>query len=1595
MTNITFIDTELGSGSYEIRDIGAYREPNEEFHSKSLSEFRSFLKGTEFICGHNIFLHDLKAIRSEVEIACPDVKYIDTLFLSPLLFPKKPYHKLLKDDKINPDELSNPFNDAKKARDLFNDEVSEFRKLSGLLKDIYYLLLCRQVHFSGFFLYLGWHSNNQDVIALIRELLKDEICSSAPLEKLIEKHPIELAYCIALINSHDLESIVPRWLTFNRPDLEKVMQSLRSTPCLEGCAYCNKALDPVTGLKEFFQYDSFRKFNGIPLQENAVKAALSNKSLLAIFPTGGGKSLTFQIPALMQGKATKGLTVVISPLQSLMKDQVDNLEKAGIPNAATINGLLDPIDRGKAFERVANGQVHILYISPEALRSPSMERLLLSRSVCRFVIDEAHCFSSWGQDFRVDYMYIGEFIKNYQQKKNLRDRIPVSCFTATAKPQVVEDICQYFNDKLGLTLEKFQSDQSRKNLEYKARRKNEDEKFSALRDILDEHKDEPAIIYVSRTRKSEDIANKLVADGYPACYYHGKLDSRKKTETQNAFIAGEVQIMVATSAFGMGVDKKDVKAVVHYEISDSLENYVQEAGRAGRDEAMQAKCYILFNEEDLNKHFILQNNTRLTQKEINQIWSSIKKLIKTRTSISKSALEIAREAGWDETVNEIETRVTTAIAALEESGYISRQQNYSSVYADSINYKTYEDASQKIDQSTLIVDADKMNAKRIIKSLIASKRRSMVLEEGGESRTDYLSDILGIPHQDVIRLVLLLREEKVLSDAKDLSAFVSKGERLNKTLEIVKTFREIFKYLIALSDHGTVNLNLKEFKALLDAHDSVFQIKDIRTALLFLALRQWMRYRYIDPGKNIARIIWNESKESLEYKINQIHNLAPFIIQYLWSKNQSAESSGQDYTLIHFSILELKEAILQANDITVQSVTCEEIEDVLFYLNKIEALQLDGGFMVLYKRLKLERKEFNNKIQYKADDYRKLQNYYDQRIQQVHIVGEYAKRLIDDYDSAVNFVNDYFTLSYSGFLNKHFPGSRLDEIRLPITPQKFRQIFVDNLSPAQIEIIKDRSRGITVLAGPGSGKTKVLVHKLASVYLLENFKHEQILALTFSRSATSEFKKRLFDLIGNAAFFIDIKTFHSYCFDLLGRKGDIRSSKNVIEETVESIRKGVITTHKITKLILLIDEAQDMNFDEMNLVRELIINNPDMRVILVGDDDQNIYEFRGSSSEYMSKLMNELQFDQKELVQNYRSGKNVVSFTNRYATSIPDRLKKFDSISAVPGSGLVMIHQYKSDNLITPLIEDVCSVSLNGTTSILTPTNEEASIVVGLLKQKRVPARLIQSNEGFALSNLYEVRAFMEMVLDDGVTTISKDTWNDAKKSFNQKFQNWLWTSHVNRLVKTFEELNPKTMYASDFMAYIEESKLSDFVYESSDTVLVSTFHKSKGREFDNVFILLQNGIDEIEKFKRALYVAMTRAKKNLVIHIKGNALNRFADDQVQIIQNNQIFDEPSKIARMVTHKDVTLSFFTGKQEIINQLKTGDPLLVNSDGCTTIDNRFVLRFSSAFDKELKELEKKGYKPVSAKINYLVYWSEDPGKEVLIVLPEMVLHKQGE
>ena len=1595
LSKIVFFDTEINPETKQILDIGALRDDGTKLHNPSPKTFSAFIRGHRYVCGHNIIAHDLQYMNEHIAAAIPNYIAIDTLCLSPLLFPMRPYHALVKDDKLQSDSVNNPLNDSVKAKALFDDEISAYRRLPRKLQQIFCSLLGNTKQFYGFFHYLN-KAPLLDPERAIRDYFHGKICTSADIALLIRKVPVELAYTLALINTNDRHSVTPAWVLRNYPRINNVIRLLRSTPCEDGCEYCSRKLDVRARLKDIFGFDSFRTYNGEPLQENAARAAVQGKSLLAIFPTGGGKSITFQLPALIAGETARGLTVVISPLQSLMKDQVDNLAERGIADAVTINGLLSPIERAEAMERVESGLASILYISPESLRSNSIEKLLLSRNVVRFVIDEAHCFSAWGQDFRVDYLYIGDFIRNLQEKKNQKDRIAISCFTATAKQKVISDICEYFKQKLDIDLELYTTNASRTNLHYSViYKENDDEKYAELRNLI-QQKNCPTIVYVSRVKRTHQIAQKLTDDGFPALPYNGKMESSEKVANQEAFLKDQVRIIVATSAFGMGVDKKDVGLVVHYDISDSLENYVQEAGRAGRDQSLQADCFVLFNDEDLDKHFILLNQTKLSMSEIQQVWKAIKDLTRIHPTVSRSALEIARQAGWDDTTADVETRVRTAIAALENAGYVERGKNVPRIYATSILVDSMAEAAARLEESQRFNDQQRQNAKRIMKSLISSRSISKAGNDDAEARIDYLADKLGLEKEDVVASINLLREEGLLADSMDLSAFIRRADSKNKSAQIVSRFAKLESFLIdrllvTPSDFSYKEVNDDAIHAGIDKAT----IKDIKTIIYYWTIRRYVKKDVnVADAKTIMCPVIDMPTMKRQYQ--QRIDLAHFIVLYLFELAAETQSAGENVPVV-FSLMKIRQAFNDRDEIRMDSfeASMEDVQNALLYLAKIGAMDLEGGFLVLYSGLHLRRLVMDNKIRYKQDDYRQLNEYYKLKIQQIHIVGEYAHMMVRNYEDALTFVNDYFFMEYRQFIAKYFKGTRLGEINRNITPGKYDKLFSE-LSETQLKIVDDdASKYIVVAAGPGSGKTRVLVHKLASLLLLEDIKHEQLLMLTFSRSAATEFKQRLISLIGNAAHYVEIKTFHSYCFDLLGKIGSLEDSADIVQRAAKMIESREVEIGRITKNVLVIDEAQDMDQHEAALIHALMQRNEDMRVIAVGDDDQNIYEFRGSDSQHMKDFIDTYGAARYELLDNYRSKRLIVSMANSFASTLAQRMKTNPLKAIQTEQGSVRITKHRSQNLEVSIVEDIIRHYHGGTACVLTATNEEALRVMGLLIRNNISARLIQTNNGFDLFNLAEIRFFMKALGKGNVPTISDNAWTKAINELNAVYSKSSCLSICMKMLETFAATN-KTKYRSDLVEFIHESNYDDFIEDAKNTILVSTMHKAKGREFDQVYLMLNQYDSTNDSAKRVLYVALTRAKSDLSVHYYGNFMEGKPLLGVSYQQDMTLYPEPNEIVLQFGHKDVVLDFFKGRKAKILSLQSGEPLYADGSYLSYDDSgtkKRLIKLSKKAQEQLEVLTSKGYRIQNAEIRFVVAWRhDDEAEEHAIVLPTLYMVK---
>ena len=622
-------------------------------------------------------------------------------------------------------------------------------------------------------------------------------------------------------------------------------------------------------------------------------------------------------------------------------------------------------------------------------------------------------------------------------------------------------------------------------------------------------------------------------------------------------------------------------------------------------------------------------------------------------------------------------------------------------------------------------------------------------------------------------------------------------------------------------------------------------------------------------------------------------------------------------------------------------------------------------------------------------------------------MGEYANLMVKDYDAALQYVHDYFHMEYKKFISTYFKGDKANEIERNLTSQKYKQLF-GLLSPRQMEIISDKeSRCIVVAAGPGSGKTRVLVHKLASLLLLEDVKHEQLLMLTFSRAAATEFKQRLLDLIGNAAHFVEIKTFHSYSFDLLGRIGNLENVKDVVGQAAEMINQGEVEPNRIGKTVLVIDEAQDMSEAEFSLVQALMKNNEEMRIIAVGDDDQNIYEFRGSNSSYMFHLLQESGSRLIEMTDNYRSSQQVVGFANAFTQCIPNRKKTSPIGSMSTEKGYVEITRYTSANLYLPLVEQLIHNQGKGTACILTQTNEEAVILIALMRKHHIHCKLIQSMEGLRFWNLAEMRYFLKQLDKVTRTPLIKDAhWEQAKQATYTYYQESQSLSYVKRCIELFEQTN-KSKYLTDFKEFVFESQMEDFSDTTGADVVVSTIHKAKGREFDDVYMLVGNTLHTNishctthytdSALMRRYYVGITRAKKRLFLHTNKTCFDSLPVDRYHT--DTQIYPMPEEITLQLSHRDVNLGFFKNRKKEILSLKGGSPLLFDEKESilyhpTTREP--LAKLSAKMQTTLSEWKTKCYEVKSASVRFIVAWKpKDAPKEeseTAVLLADLTLCK---
>jgi ATP-dependent DNA helicase RecQ len=420
----------------------------------------------------------------------------------------------------------------------------------------------------------------------------------------------------------------------------------------------------LKSLQEFFSISSFR-----PMQEEAIVALINGRDTFVIMPTGGGKSLCYQFPAVIMD----GTALIISPLISLMKDQVDRLALRGI-SAAAMNSSQSYDDSLTVQDKVRSGELKLLYVSPERLESESFKSLIAELHISFIAIDEAHCISEWGHDFRKSYRRIPQFYHSF-----IEGRPPVIALTATATPDVRKDICEQLELEHALEIV---TGFERPNIRYAVLR--ECEKDVRLIDLVHTI-DGSMIVYTSSRSRADKISIHLRQLGFRAASYHAGMRNEERLRVQEDFLSGDLQLIVATSAFGMGIDKANVRAVIHYDLPATLEAYYQESGRAGRD-GEEALAILMYNTGDERTHEFLMQRNFPTQDELVAIYKAINEIASNPIGAHYKGAVIFTRNQVITRIPDLSCSVSRGLELLEEAGLITIDKNTAQSRTSSIKF---------------------------------------------------------------------------------------------------------------------------------------------------------------------------------------------------------------------------------------------------------------------------------------------------------------------------------------------------------------------------------------------------------------------------------------------------------------------------------------------------------------------------------------------------------------------------------------------------------------------------------------------------------------------------------------------------------------------------------------------------------------------------------------------------------------------------------------------------------------------------------------------------------------------------------------------
>ncbi|NPD17619.1 RecQ family ATP-dependent DNA helicase [Xinfangfangia sp. D13-10-4-6] len=1607
----------------------------------ALDQLERLTGEADYLIGHNVIRHDLPhlaAVRpSFAELAR---KPIDTLWLNPLAFPRNPYHHLVKhhqDGRLQAGHVNDPELDARLVLMVLQDQISALDALNAetpTALTAYHFLTTLMPDGGGFdalFSAIRKAPRPGAVQAerAITELLAGQACAHRIRQTLGRLSSPQLgwpmAYALSWISVAGGDSVMPPWVRAQFREASLIVRYLRDRACDDpDCEWCREKNDPKKALARWFGFDNFRPEPkddaGVPLQERIVAEAMAGRSVLGILPTGTGKSVCYQIPALARFDKIGSLSVVISPLVALMADQVQGLARQGISGCVTINGLLSMPERQAALDQVRMGDASMLLISPEQLRSPSVRSVLAQREIGYWILDEAHCVSKWGHDFRPDYRYVSRFIREFSGDDN---PAPIVCLTATAKPEVVRDIRDHFQSRLGVTLTLLDGGAKRHNLTFEVLETHRNRKLADILDAIDRALPREgasgAVVYCATRSATERVANFLQQQGLSADFFHAGLTPERKQEVQERFRVGELRIIAATNAFGMGIDKPDIRLVVHGDIPGSLENYLQEAGRAGRDRN-PAVCVLLFNAEDVERQFSLSARSRLARHEIGAILKALRRL-DTRGKHGGEVVATPGEIVREETDQEFErdkntddTRVKTAVAWLEESTLLTREENKVSVFPSSLRIRTIAEA-QDILARALITEKRR-------KQLLDLVRHLMNASPDAGVSTDELAGVSGLTGNALRTALSDLEALGIANDDTKITVFVHVGVE-NGSKQRFHAMGGLESALISTMREAAPDAETGEAQPM-NLAATCQSLRDqghigVRPDLIELHLRSFAHDGRDEDGgrgninlrkanRNTCLIRLQRSWDMLARTAELRRRGAELLLQHLEGLVTKG-TRGKDIR-VETTMGQLQAAL--TGDVLLRG----EIRDPNKLLGRALMWLHEQGVVTLGRGLTIFRPAITVHLnpeggQFTQKDFIPLEEHYSEQTVQTHIMAAYAERGLKSMDQAGLLSQDYFRLDKESFLKRWMPD-RTGELRRQTTPRSWSQIVESLGNPVQSRIVSDdrEQTNVLVLAGPGSGKTRVLVHRIAFLIRVKREDPRGILVLTYNRHAAVEVRERLRALIGDDANGVTVSTCHALAMRLVGAsfagqadEAIPRDFDKIVLDAVNLLRGDGLSKVEAEALRetliqgyrwILVDEYQDIGPEEYQLVSAVAgrsIDDPDQRLSLfaVGDDDQNIYAFNGASVEFIRRFEEDYSAKPVYLIENYRSTTAIVDAANKVIGVAQDRMKAGHDISVnrarskAPAGGALTamdpVAQGRVQVLRTssdPAAQAIAAVDeLIRLSRVIPDWSWSAAAIIAKEWRFLEPVRSYCEARGIPVQlagearppfwRLREVQAFVAFLR----AAPSKALTVNGMLSFValQEQTRW-WDLIADAITAVGAELAGKAAPITDIIEWLAEW-MRDARQEQRGLLLL-TAHRAKGLEFEDVVILNGNWDrtsreEDPDAPRRLFYVAMTRAKRSLAIMssdqrhpILQDAANTLlirpiassAEDKVQADLKYQSI-EP---------KDVDLSW-AGRLPAqhpahagLAALKTGDPVLL-----ALVDGRWMIRSQTGIN--LGRMAK-GYEP---------------------------------